>query len=357
MISDMIRPGLKDFIPYKSNQVPFRIKLDANESPFGLSENVRKKLADYFAGNFEMNLYPDSDSTELRKSLADFWNVDSEGIIAGTGSNELIKIIVDVFADRGDRIIYPAPSFDMYRVNSLIAGCIPVEIVLSSEKGFRYDADEFIHKANKERAKVIFLCVPNNPTGNTMDIYDIEKIATECNRSVVVVDEAYAEFSGETAIPLTAKYDNVVVLRSFSKAYGLAGLRCGYSISGRAFANEINKIKAPYNLNSLTQLIAKTVLEEREETAGRVKYLNEQRDYLFNQLQKIDGIVAYPSKANFILMRVSDALKVSAALKERGILIRSYGKSVHLKDFIRISVGNREQNDVLLEEFKAVLSA
>lgn len=357
MISELVRPELKDFIPYKSKDVPYRVKLDANESPFNLPEGIRRKVADYFLNGPELNLYPDSDSVKLRETLAKYWNVDPDGIVTGTGSNELIKNIINVFAEKGDRVVLPAPSFEMYRLNSKISGCIPVEVELKSEKDFLYDIDEFIEASISQKAKIVILCNPNNPTGNPICNSDIEKIADSCSNSLIVIDEAYAEFSGQTAVPLLEKYDNVVVIRSFSKAYGLAGIRCGYSIGSRELANEINKVKAPYNLSSLTQFIACLVFEEREETEKRIKYLCEQRDYLFGELSRMPGVTAYPSEANFILVKLPDAPGITAELAERGVLVRGFEKSPILRDYIRVNAGTREQNDIFLSELKSILSA
>ncbi|NLD48889.1 MAG: histidinol-phosphate transaminase [Clostridiaceae bacterium] len=357
MISDLVRPELKGFVPYKSKNMPYRVKLDANESPFGLPEGIRRRIADYFQNGAELNIYPDSDSVKLRDTLAKYWKVDPEGIVTGTGSNELIKNIINVFVQKGERIVLPSPSFEMYSLNSIMSGGIPVEVVLRCENGFKYDTDEFIDAVIRQKAKMVFLCNPNNPTGNLISNPDIEKIAGSCSNSVIVVDEAYAEFSGQSAVPLVTRYSNIVVLRSFSKAYGLAGVRCGYSISSREMANEINKIKAPFNLNSLTQFIACLVFEEREEAERRIKYLCDQRDYLFSELSGINGVTAYPSEANFILIKLPDAPGITMELAKRGVLVRGFEKNPLLRDYIRVNTGTREQNEIFINELKAILSA
>jgi histidinol-phosphate aminotransferase len=356
MIKDLIRPEFKDFIPYNANQVPYRVKLDANESPFELPMSVRKKLSDIIMEGPSLYLYPDTDSVELRKTLSAYWSVDMEGIVVGTGSDQLIQVLVNTFVGAGDKVLCPTPSFSMYKLDTIIGGGTVIEIPLREENGFDYDIDEFINRANSEAAKLVILCTPNNPTGNLLPLNDIEKICSLCPNSVIVVDEAYAEFSGETAISLLPKFENLIVLRTFSKAYGLAGLRCGYSLSSKEMAVELNKVRPPYNISSLSQLIAKLVFEEREEIDAQIKYLIEQREYLSAELKKINSISVLPSGANYILVKLPEAKRVAKELEKRGVLVRSFGDAPVLGKYIRISVGNKEQNDLLLEELKSLMS-
>lgn len=355
MIQDLIRPELKDFIPYTTNQVQYKVKLDANESPFDLPMTVRKKLAEIIIKGPELNLYPDTEAVELRKSLSAYWGVDIEGIVVGTGSDQLIQVLVNTFVGKGDKVVYPVPSFGMYQIDTIIGGGTAVEVALKEENAFEYNIDEFIDKAKVEGAKMVILCTPNNPTGNLLSLKDIEKICTMCPNSVIVVDEAYAEFAKESAAELLPKFENLVILRTLSKAYGLAGIRCGYSLSGKAMANEINKVKPPYNISSLSQLIAKLVYEDREEMDLRIKYLVEQRAYLEEGLKKIDGVTIFPSGANYIFVKLPDAKATAKELENRGILVRSYGDPV-LSKYIRITVGNKEQNDILLEELNNIVN-
>ncbi|ABN54081.1 MAG TPA: histidinol-phosphate transaminase [Hungateiclostridium thermocellum] len=356
MIKDLVRPELQKLVPYVSHQVPYRIKLDANESPFELPESIRKKLADYFLKGPGLNIYPDNESVELRKTIAKYWNVDADEVIVGTGSNQLIQLIITVFVGKGEKVLYPWPTFSMYKINTLIAGGEPVAFPLDKEKDFVLDTDKFIEAVKTENAKVVFLCNPNNPTGGLVPLEHIEKIVKECKSSIIVVDEAYAEFCPQSVIPLVKKYENLVVLRTFSKAYLLAGARCGYSISGIEIANEINKVRPTYNVSSLTQLIAKMVFEEQEEMQKMIRYLIEQRGELEKSLKKIKDVCIYPSHANYILVKVPEAEMISKELQKRGILIRSFPNDPVLYDCIRITVGTKEQNDIFLEEFSDIIN-
>ena len=357
MIENLVRQEIKKFIPYNANQMPYKVKLDANESPFDISESVRRRLADFFLNTPGLNLYPDTDSNELRNSLAVFWGVSPEQIVVGTGSDQLIQNIISVFVDKGDKVLCPSPSFGMYKLSTTIAGGIPVEFILDNNKDYKYEADDIIKLANKEKAKLIFLCTPNNPTGDVIPEKDIIGVLEGCKNSVVVVDEAYGEFSGETASGLINKYDNLIILRTFSKAYGLAGIRCGYSISGKQMALEINKVRPPYNISSLSQMIARLVLEEKEYIIQQIEYIVNQRKYLTAQLEVFEGVKVYPSKANFLLVKLANSSDVNNELVKRGILVRSFGNSPMLEDCLRISVGNKEQNDILLCGLRDALTA
>jgi len=354
MINNLIRPEFKTFVPYTANQVPYRVKLDANESPFDLPMSVRKKLADIIMNGPGLNLYPDTESIELRKTLSQYWGVDMEGIVVGTGSDQLIQVLVNTFVGKDDKVIFPTPSFGMYKIDTIIGGGSFIEVELKEENKFEYNIDEFIKKAKSESAKMIILCNPNNPTGNLLSLKDIEKICSMCQNTVIVLDEAYAEFAKESSASLLPKFENLIVLRTLSKAYGLAGIRCGYSLSGNKMAEEINKVKPPYNISSLSQLVAKLVFEAREEIDSQIKYLIGQRAYLEEELEKIDSVNVYPSGANYILVKLPNAKSVAKELEKRGILIRSYNDPV-LSRYIRITVGNKEQNDILLKELKDIV--
>lgn len=355
MINDLIRPELKCFMPYRTNQIPFRIKLDANESPFDLPMSIRKKLADIIINGPQLNFYPDTESIELRKVLSAYWGIDMEGIVVGTGSDQLIQVLINTFVAKGDKVVIPRPSFGMYKIDTIIGGGNFVEIVLKEENKFAYDIDEFIEKAISESAKVVILCSPNNPTGNILPLKDIEQICSMCPNTIIVVDEAYAEFAEETAVELLPKFENLIVLRTLSKAYGLAGIRCGYSLSSKAIAYELNKVKPPYNISSLSQTVAKLVLEARDDIDCQIEYLIEQRAYLLGELEKLEGLCVYASSANYVLVKLPNAKAVAKELERRGILIRSYDDPV-LSKYVRITVGNKEQNDILLEELKNIIN-
>lgn len=354
MIEKLIRPEIRNFTPYNANQQPYIIKLDANESPFNLSVKVREKLSEFVMNDPKLNLYPDTDSIQLREALAEHWDADKEGIIVGTGSDQLIQIITNVFVGVEDKILYPVPSFSMYRDACLIAGGTPVKYLLDPNKKYEYSKDDIIDAYEREQPKIIYICNPNNPTGNLMPTDEILEIVGYCKNSIVIVDEAYAEFCNTTVIPYVKQYENLLVLRTFSKAYGLAGIRCGYCICCKNLANAINLARPPYNISSLSQYIAQLVLADKEEISKNIAYLIEQREWMTNQLAKIKGVEVYKSYANFILVKVDNCNDVYKKLCEKGIFVRAFGQAPLLAGCLRISIGTNQQNTIFLDELSAI---
>jgi len=354
MIEELIKPQIRSFIPYDANQQPYRIKLDANESPFNLPEAARQKLAEYVLKDPKLNLYPDTDSVGLRKALSEHWTVDYKNIIVGTGSDQLIQVIANVFVGPGDKVLYPVPSFGMYGDSCIIAGGTPVKYILEPGQSFEYCKETIFEAYDREKPKLVYICNPNNPTGNIMPAADVLQVVRYCKNAVVVVDEAYAEFCDTTVIPHTLEFENLIVLRTFSKAYGLAGIRCGYSIAGPALTAAVNLARAPYNISSLSQYTAQLVLEEKDEIRKNIKYLVDQRKRLSGELEKIRGIQVFQSHSNFILVKLDRCKEVYKKLCEKGIFIRIFGSSPLLENCLRISVGTEQQNTILLDELKSI---
>jgi len=354
MLEELIRPEIRSFTPYNANQQPYRIKLDANESPFNLPLEVRQKLADFLLNDPQLNLYPDTDSIELRKLIAEQWGIAKEAIIVGTGSDQLIQVITNVFIGNEDKVLYPAPSFSMYRDSCLIAGGVAVKYLLDPIDKYEYSKEVICDAYENEHPKIIYICNPNNPTGNLMPVTEILEVVRYCQKSIVIVDEAYADFCDTTVIPYVEEYQNLLVLKTFSKAYGLAGIRCGYSISSKNLANAINLARPPYNISSLSQLAAQLVLLEKTEILKNISFLVEQREWMAQQLSKIKGVEVYNSSANFILVKVDNCKEVNKKLCEKGIFVRSFGLAPLLEDCMRISIGTHEQNAIFLDELFSI---
>lgn len=350
MIEELIRPEIRSFTPYNANQQPYKIKLDANESPFNMPIESRRKLADFILNDPQLNLYPDTDSIQLRKAIGMHWGAAEEGIIVGTGSDQLIQVIANVFIGREDKVLYPVPSFGMYRDSCLIVGGAAVKYLLDPNEKYAYSKERIIEAYDKEQPKIIYICNPNNPTGNLMPVDDILEVVSYCQKSVIIVDEAYAEFCDTTVIPYVEEYPNLLVLRTFSKAYGLAGIRCGYSISSTNLAKAINLARPPYNISSLSQLAAQLVLLEKEQIYKNIAFLVEQRGCMARELAKIKGVEVYNSSANFILIKIDNCKEVYKKLCEKGIFVRVFGSAPLLESCMRITIGTQEQNTILLDE-------
>lgn len=320
------------------------IKLDANENPYGCSPRVNQALADCPG----INIYPDSGQTQLRKQLQGYTGVAVEHIVAGAGSDQLIDLILRLLVEPGDEVINCIPTFAMFRFFTELCGGTPVEV--PRDANYRVDVAA-VRKAITKKTKIILLASPNNPTGTLMPREDILEIVGL--GLPVVVDEAYYEFAGQTVAPLVGQYKNLMVLRTFSKWAGLAGLRVGYGLFPAGIADYLLRIKEPYSVNVAALVAVRESLKDVDYLMGRVKAIIAERERLFSRLQDIKWLKPYPSQANFILcsMLNGKARKLQQKLESRGILVRYFDQPL-LRDCIRISVGRPEENAILLETLK-----
>ncbi len=344
-VKDLIRKDLQSFEPYNEQFVPCKYKLNANESPYPITDYVKKEMLNWLENQASFNIYPDSDSTQLREALAEFWGLAPENFICGVGSDQVIDFITKVFIENDDVIVVPTPTFSMYGLTGIINRAKIVKV----DCDYNINPKELIETVKENNAKILFLCNPNNPTGTEIS----EEIIVEILDNVdctVVLDEAYGEFSDFTLIPLINKYENLIVLRTFSKAYSLAGIRVGYGVGGKSIINAVNIVKTPYNLPSFSERIAILALKDNEEYKQRIDYLNKQRDILSEQLKEISWLKVYPSKANFIFAHSQK--EVAEILEDRGILIRKFPKTQGYCETIRITVGTAEQNEEILKIFR-----
>lgn len=351
MIKEYVRKDLRQFKPYHVLDQEYEIKLDANESPFALSENLKQKVIQWLKEKEDFNIYPDTEVVDLRKKLAEKWEVDPNQIICGVGSDQIIDYIMKIFLDPGDQVVMPTPSFSMYKLTCMMNHGIPIEVSLNAD--FSYPIDEIIHLCKERQPKLLFLCTPNNPTGNTIPLGDIRKILDEVE-CPVVVDEAYAEFSNTTFISLTREYPQLIVLRTFSKAYGIAGLRIGYAISSEECIETINIAKPPYNLNTFSQLVALEILKREEEYQNHIQQMIAEREWFKTQLEAVEGIRVFPSEANFLLVQTT-VTNLAEQLIDQKILVRSFTEEGLLKGCTRISMGTHEQNENVMEAIHRIV--
>ena len=254
------------------------IKLDANENPYGCSPRVQKALAKYK----QINIYPDDGQERLRKMLSGYAGVDSKHIVAGSGSNQLIDLLVRLLVTKGDEVINCTPTFGIYNFSTRLCGGKLVEVPRLSD--FSIDVDK-VKSAITTKTKIIFIANPNNPTANLTNAKDIKTLLD--TGTPIVVDEAYYEFSRKTVMPLVRKYDNLIVLRTFSKWAGLAGLRAGYGIFPPAVADFILRIKIPYNVNVAALVAVEESLKDMDYLMASVDKIISERDRLYKELKKI----------------------------------------------------------------------
>ena len=313
------------------------IKLDANESPWGLPENVMKKLIRWLETEENLNRYPDSDNTALRTALADFYGVEPGNVTCGVGSDQLIDMICSVFLNPGDKVAVQKPTFGMYIVSARLrhGTCVTVPV--------GYDvsaAEDLAGAAERERAKIIFICRPNNPTGSGMSDEAV-RLVLERSNCVVVVDEAYGEFAGSSVMDMLRDFSNLIVLKTFSKAFGLAGARVGYAVADSRIIGLLDIVKPPFNISSISQMLAVWALEESGEYKARAVRLAEARDRMHESLGKLGWLEAERSESNFLYIK--SKYDVASILENGGVSSRRFAKSGD-EYCVRVSIGSDEEN-------------
>jgi len=322
------------------------IKLDTNENPYGTTLRVQEALA-----SFERyHRYPDPDQRAARERIAEYAGAPFDRIIIGNGADELIDLILLATLDPGDEVLVPIPTFGVYAQRPpLFNG---VTRLVDRQPDFELDLDA-IEAAITDRTKVIFIASPNNPTGNMVTQQQLVRLLR--TGALIVVDEAYFEFAGKTLLPFTGEFDNMVVLRTFSKWAGLAGLRLGYGIFPHSLATQLWKVKQPFNVSAAGLKAIEAVLDDAEYLRESVKRIRVERGRLFRQLRKLNFLQPYPSQANYILCKVTrgDAHMIQRQLARLGILVRHYS-SPDLRDYLRITVGKPEETDVLIAALHAL---
>lgn len=393
----MIKPRktVQKMQPYFVNDRPCRIKLDANEGSSYLLDSIDgTQMIESLAGkgSFRANLYPDSDCVSLREKLAQYYGCRKENIVIGNGSSELIHFVISTYCEPGDRVLTFSPGFSMYDIYCQL--CEAEIVKLESGKDFEQDIDRLIEKARETAPKVVILCNPNNPTGYVNSREDVIRLAKALPDTVIAVDEAYADFGDQSVVSEIENFSNLVVLRTMSKAFGLANLRVGCAVACEAMASDIWKVKVPYNLNGPSQLLAELALENRDRIEPYIQQVNRERAKLTEAVNgkadpaeasetpaeapaaaeaapsgkasaaetaaasasTADGrplLRAYPSGANFVLIESPD-IDLERELFERGIAIRSFGGS--LEGFYRISIGEPDQNQEVIKAIGEIIT-
>jgi histidinol-phosphate aminotransferase len=347
-IMRLIKPQVRKLNAYHIDETSFRIKLDAMENPFPPPDQVSREIGKAVQEAF-INRYPDPSAIRLKKAIAALWGMDPGLMILGNGSDELIQAIILAF---GGPVLIPVPTFAMYEITSQALSQNVVTVPLG--KDFSLDADKMLKKAKEVKAKAIFLACPNNPTGNRFSDAAVRKILDKA-AAAVVIDEAYFDFSRKTYLPELKKFPNMIILRTLSKI-GFAGLRVGVLVASPMVIEELNKIRLPYNINTLSQAAAVAALKHKNIIERQISLLISERENLYNVLSQMKGITVYPSETNFILFKTStDATRIYTKLKQAGILIKNLNRPGPLKNCLRVTVGKPEENNEFIAELRKVL--
>ena len=326
------------------------IKLASNENAAGPSPKALKAIRKHLE---ELHRYPDSDCFLLKRKLAARLGVKESMITVGNGSDEIILLALRAFVGEEEEVVVANPTFLIYEVASRVAGAKVVEVPL---KNFRYDLPR-MKEAVTPKTKIIFIANPDNPTGTYVKREEVEEFLKDLPRDLVVFfDEAYFEFVEEKDYPDTRRYlskHSVILTRSFSKAYGLAGLRIGYGISNPEMADYLNRVREPFNVNSLAQAAALAALEDRDHLEKTRRMVREGRRFLYRHLDEL-GLRYLPSQTNFILVNVGDGKAIYEKLLKFGLLVRDMG-AWKLEAFIRVTIGTMEENKRLVHVLKKIL--
>ncbi|MGV8905064.1 MAG: histidinol-phosphate transaminase [Acetobacterium sp.] len=350
-MENLVRKNIKNLTAYKVDSPQYEIIVNANENPYDFPMVLKRQFCDEIC-NTDLNRYPEACFPELLKELSDYTGVPEEGIICGSGSDEVIAMINQAFVNPGDIIVSHTPSFAMYDIWATIADARHIRV--EDFPDHRPDIDTMISEACEHNAKLVYLCNPNNPTGHTFSTEDILKVL-DAVPSLVILDEAYIEFFGESGVNLITKYPRLLILRTLSKAFGLAGIRCGYALGNKEIIDVLYKVKGPYNLNVLTQKLAVIALKNRATILRNLEILKAEREKAVAFLEALHAFKIYPTGSNFIYFESPQAEEIYEALLKKNILIKYFKEVDRQSGSIRFSIGKPQENQKILAIIKEVV--
>jgi histidinol-phosphate aminotransferase len=330
------------------------VKMNLNEN-FATPNEPLEKLLLEACRNVDVRAYPPPRGCMAVKAVSRFLGFSESEISVANGADEIMDLLMKVFVRRESKVMVVEPSFPMYTFFAQLYGGSKVTVLLEPDFGLNVDA--VLEKADKD-TRLLFVCSPNNPTGNQFQEADIKRLLQEFE-GVVVVDEAYADFAPYSVINWVRDYDNLAVLRSFSKAFGLAGLRLGYLVSNESLVDYVKRVVGPFNVNSITQRTIALALEKWSYFEEQINFVVNERQWLMKYLEQIDGINPYPSAANFILFKITidnlTSATVTERMENRKVLVKDRGHLPLLGNCIRVTVGTRNMNKVFLSALKEAL--
>ncbi|NLK62387.1 MAG: histidinol-phosphate transaminase [Fusobacteria bacterium] len=352
-MKDIVNEYVKKLNPYEVPNLDYKVKLDANENPYEISNILEKDAFDQIKNevfNTVWNFYPDASYDKLRDAIAKENNLSKENIILGNGSDEILLNLILTYINNEKKILVNTPTFSMYKILAQIVNSEAIEVNLTEE--FELNTNEIISKLETENIALTFITYPNNPTGNLFKEDDVIRII-EKSKGIVVIDEAYYEFAKKSFVSKINEYKNIIVLRTFSKAYSIAGLRVGYMMSNEAIINDVNKVRLPYNLNKISEAIALKVYEKKEDFIPIIDEILSERDKMYNELKKIDTIKVFKSDTNSIFFKTEKAYDIYEELLKNKILIRKFSKE--LSNYLRFSIAKKDENEKVIKIIKKVL--
>jgi len=330
------------------------VKLDLNEN-LAVSSDVVEKLLLNACQGVDARRYPPPYSATAVEAISNFFGFDESEVFVGNGSDELLDLLMKTFVEKQTRVLVVEPTFPLYTYFTQMYGGQKVTVLLKPD--FELDVDALLEKSGEEPSLLI-ICSPNNPTGNQFAKSDLEKVVREFN-GLVLVDEAYVDFAGYSVVSWTRDNDNLIVLRTFSKSFGLAGIRLGFAVSDRSVVEYVKRVTHPFNVNIIAQRVVALALQNWNYFKQQIEYIIREREWLRNALAKIDGVVTYPSDASFILFRIAKRDFSSSAVRERlrskNVFVKDKGYAPLLENCIRVTVGTRDMNEAFVSALKEVL--
>jgi len=330
------------------------VKMNLNEN-FVISNEAIKKLLIEACRGIDVRAYPPPRGSQAIKAISGFLGFSESEVSVGNGADELMDLLMKAFIRRGSKVLVVEPSFPMYTFFAELYGGGKVTFTL--EQDFSLNVYALLERADRD-TKVLFVCSPNNPTGNQFPKADIKKILNEFE-GIVVVDEAYADFAPYSVMGWVRNYDNLVVLRSFSKSFGLAGLRLGYLVSNSSIVEYVQRVVGPFNVNSVAQKVIMLALNNWDYFKQQIERVVAEREWLMKSLRQISGIQPFPSAANFILFRINKegftSSDVAERLEKRNVIVKNRGHLPLLENCMRVTVGTRKMNEMFLSALKESL--
>lgn len=348
------RPELEDIAPYDAKDVRAEVRLSANENPHNLPGEILDKLADRVRGDIDFNRYPDPMSAHVRTLIAEANGLEPGNVLVGNGGDEIILDVVLAWGGPGRTLVDLPPTFSMYGIDARITGTRVLEVPRSAD--FEVDGEALLATVAAEDPDIIVISNPNNPTGTMTPETPLIDVLNATD-ALVLVDEAYFEFSRQTMRPHMERHPNLAVLRTFSKAFSLAGLRAGYLLAHEDVIQELTKVRQPYSVNRFTQVAAALTFRERVVFETGIRETMRNRDRLLHGLGTIDGVEVFPTQANFVLFRVAQASAVwRDLLHDHSVLVRDFSRTPGLEDCLRVTVGSEAEVERFLAAMEEIMA-
>ncbi len=348
---NLIRSRVKELTAYKVDQTPCPVLLDNKESPYPLPDKLQERVWVIMSGT-SLNRYPDMEAAYLKAAIAKKEGASENEILLGNGSDEIIQSLILSLCDAGSKILVPSPTFSMYQNIAFYLNVDTVEAPLKDD--WSLDIDNTISLINQTAPKIVFIASPNSPTGVKYSRSDIDAII-DAAPGLVVIDEAYIDYSKEPVGLLYRDRPNVVIMRTLSKT-GLAALRLGYMMADAKLTAQVNKVRLPYNINSVSQAAATEVVRSWDELSPMFEAITQERERVFGELKSIDGVTPYPSEANFTLMKIGNgAGDVYDKLIKAGVRVRRFKGNPRLGDCFQVTVGTPDENSQFFSALRSAL--